>query len=132
MDRYRDFNNFSHDWNSLQGYRHMTNNHFKPRRNILFRHISIENESGDSILISIEKNMTDSPSNLFLLNHKETKSLAVNEHGSPHNQVIRIFNKKGIEIGHPCPIRSSSNSYVIRAGTRHLFVHTYVKGSIKA
>lgn len=119
--------NIVKDWNKVQGYTDATDEHQLIRRNINYRYVSIENATKANIGFSIEKSMTVKSQPRFVLPPKGIKDLAVNEYNNTYDygiQYIRLFDGDR-EIGHPCPLTTDANEFVIRESKGHAFVHKY-------
>ena len=107
------------DWNKAQGMTHPSDEVYQVRRDIGLRRIAIENSSVDmSVAIAIEAyfGQPPLPTPQFTLAPGQIINLGVNSIGGPMQYIYMYDPQTNELLGTPAPLRTDSNSFVLREG----------------
>src|SRR6187551_2141273 len=106
--------NIFRDWNTLQGFNHVSDEMSYIRREIGTRKISIENSGDSPVGIAVTSDIDIStPKTKKILRPTETFQAGINSVGEPVQYLWLINPITGNRLSHPLPIRTDCNQYVI-------------------
>ncbi len=118
--------NIVRDWNKVQGMTHPSDEHIQIRRDVDVRRIAVENSSERVVSIAIMPYYDGPlPNSQFTLQGGDIINVAVNNVDGPM-QYIHILDPKSKKyVGKPYPLRTDSNSFVLRDGINMWFVQAF-------
>ncbi len=118
--------NIVRDWNKVQGMTHPSDEHAQIRRDINVRKVAIENSSERSISVALMPYYSGPiPNPQFTLQGGQIINLAVNVVDGPMQYVHLLDPITKKVVGKTAPLRTDSNSFVLRDGINMWFVQAF-------
>jgi hypothetical protein len=110
-------NDIVRDWDRLQGYTNMSDEHIQIRRDVNVRLVTVENSGMREVGVAITTYYGDPlPRLQFVLQPGEVKSLGINSIGSPMQYIHLLDPVNGLRVGHCTSFRTDANQFVLRDG----------------
>lgn len=125
--------NIVRDWDHLQGYTHVTDEHIQIRRDINTRLVSVENSGQRPIGIGITTYYEGVlPPILFILAPGEVKAIGINSQGSQMQYISPLDPENGQRVGSQTAFRTDSNQFVLRDGLENWFVQAFQRTAFRS